>query len=126
MLKKIEKWMGKHIPWVYWDGISSMLHAFAVMAAYLVPGLSIGFALNHISGLVAGILIGGFIQYWYFMKEFGPKGDLKKIKALHMIRELNDKQYGEKKRDAYRDFGMTVISTVISLGVLIDLVLKSI
>jgi len=114
----VEKWLAKHASWVYEDGISSMLHAFMVLAAYLVPGLSVGSVLNPISGLVAGIFVGGVVQYWYYMKEFGPKGDLKKVKALRLTGQIGDKEFDEKKRDSYRDFGMTIISTVISLGVL--------
>lgn len=118
MLKKIEALMAKYVPWVYLDGISSLLHAIAVAAAYLVPGLSIGFALGPIPGLVAGIAIGGFTQYWYYLKEFGPKGDLKKIKAMRLIGTIGDKEFDEKKRDAYRDFGMSLIGSAIGISVL--------
>lgn len=125
MLKKLEVFMAEYIPWVYYDGVSSVLHALVVLAAYLVPGFVVRAVLSPLSGLVAGMAVGVLVQYLYWQKEFGPNGDKAKVEKAFADNLMSKKKYSEKKRDAFRDFAFTIISTIIGVGVLIEMVVLS-
>ena len=118
MREKVEKWLKKHAPWVYKEGISSMLHAIAVLGAYLAPGFAVGAVLGPILGLVAGVAVGVPVQIWYWKKEFGKNGDIAKYKMALFNSEISQRECTRGIRDSYRDFGMTIFSTVIGVGIL--------
>lgn len=98
--KDIEKWLAQHVPVVYQDGLSSLLHS-SLVALGALPGLLAAGPSGSLVLKVLGSVLGALVFGLYYLKERGPQGDTPRFASDP---SLTDWERGEKLRDSNRDW----------------------
>ncbi len=86
MLEKLEALMSKYIPWVYLDGVSSVLHGLVLLGAMLLINWAPVYAASF-GATIAGILV----LYFYHTREDKDTAEARLIvRVFERKRKLRD------------------------------------